>query len=84
MLGTVPAVAIAVDLMDLPTLTVPNSIESIDASVGTDGDARINRLDVAGFREKLELYEAFAQRVTGAAGITPRMRARRRRDRATR
>jgi hypothetical protein len=74
-LGTVPAVAIAVDLMDLPTLTIPNSIERIDASVGTDGDARINRLDVAGFREKLELYEAFAQRVTGAAGITSRTRA---------
>jgi hypothetical protein len=77
-------VAIAVDLMDLPTLTVANSKESIDASVGTDRDARINRLDVAAFREKLELYEPFGQRVTDAVGITPRMTARRRRDRATR
>ena len=84
MLGTVPAVAIAVDLMDLPTLAVAHSEERIDSRIGTDRDARIDRLDVAGFREKLELYEAFAQRVTGAAGITPRMRTRRRRDRATR
>jgi hypothetical protein len=68
-LGTVPAVAVAVDLVDLPGVPVADAEERGDARVWPDGDTRVDCLDVAGFREELELTEVLAQRVTDAAGV---------------
>jgi len=74
MLGTVPAVAVAVDLVDLPGVPVADAEERGDARVWPDGDTRVDGLDVAGFREELELTEVLAQRVTDAAGVARRAR----------
>jgi hypothetical protein len=69
MLGAVPAVAVAIDLVDLPGVPIADAEERGDPRVWPDGDTRVDSLDVAGFREELELTEVVAQRVTDAAGV---------------
>jgi hypothetical protein len=69
MLGTVPSVAVAIDLVDLSGVPVADAEERGDARVWPDGDTRVDCLDVAGFREELELTDVLAQRVTDAAGV---------------
>ena len=60
-LGTVPAVPVVIDFMNLPVFPVAHAIQCLDPCVSADGLARIDRLDVTDFREDLELHVLVGQ-----------------------
>ena len=62
--GTVPAVPIMIDVVNLPALPIAHAIQRLDARATADGRARIDRLDVADFREDLELHVSVGQRAS--------------------
>jgi hypothetical protein len=63
-LGTVPAVPVVIDLVHLLALSVPHAIQSFDARLTANGQARIDCLDVTDFREELELHVSVGQRAS--------------------
>jgi hypothetical protein len=74
MLGTVPAVPVVIDLVHLPALSVAHAIQRFDARATANGHARIDCLDVADFREELELHVSVGQRASpeAAGGVARR------------
>jgi len=69
MLGAVPAMSIVVDLMNMVSFTIPHAKECVDTRVGPDRGAWIDRFDVTGLREELELDVFLTQRGTVGAGV---------------
>jgi hypothetical protein len=50
--------------MNLPVLSISHAVQGLHTRVTADGDARIDRLDVAGFGKDLELNVSIGQRAS--------------------